>query len=195
MKNTRILVLVLLIAGFFAALVFFWDLLTPFILSAILACLLLPLVDVLQHRTKWKHGLCVAVVLVLLFALLGFLISLAVPAVIGQITALVGDLRQYAAGSSYEALVSSLLDKLGELPLPDTLLARIREFFAESDGYILSFLSSLLTNIVSFSLGLFDWVIGIILLVYFLLDGRRMPLRCMRRVSLSSYAWPMRSSR
>jgi len=168
------LMLVLLIAGFFAALVFFWDLLTPFVLSAILACLLMPLVDLLRRRTGWKHGLCVAVVLVVLFALLGFLISLAVPAVIGQITALVGDLRRYAAGSSYEALVASLMEKLGELPLPDALLARIQDFFAQSDSYILSFLSTLLTSIVNFSLGLFDWIIGIILLVYFLLDGRKM---------------------
>lgn len=169
LKNTKLLVLVLLLATAGFALFEFWDILISVFAAAVIAYLLGPLARWLERRSRLSHGASVAVVIVAVFVLFVLLISFSLPYLIGQISSLVQDVTGTA--SNLDELVEMVQSFLRGQGLPEPALESIMGFAAQLDSYILGLLSTVLQWLVSLSLGILDLVVLVIMIVYFMLDG------------------------
>ncbi len=172
MSNTKMLLLGMLIISAIAMVARFWDVLMLFLVSAIIAYILSPLAGFLQKKAHFKRGLAVFFVLLCFVALIIVLVSLSLPRTIVQITNLVTELQRYAA--NFDSLLDTGVHYLTELGLPQSVIDTLAGLLAESDKYISTFFTGILSAIVSFSLRLFDGVVVVILVVYFMLDGRKL---------------------
>lgn len=189
MKNGKMLVLVLLLAATGAMVFSFWDLLMEFLTAGILAYLLNPLAKHLSKKTKMKHGVAVAIVLLLTLGILAILLSRLIPLAAEQISGLVKDISGYAA--NYNELVNRAVDYLQALRLPEPVLEKAQELLGKSDTYLVSALTAVGTWLLNFSLGLVDVMVVFIVTIYFMLDGTKLvrglvnclPMRMALRVS------------
>ncbi len=170
-STKRVMLFVLLIAAV-AMIARFWDVLMLFLAAGIIAYILSPLAGLLQKKTHMRRGLAVFIVLFFFVVLIVGIVSLSLPRAIVQISGLVGEIQSYA--SDFDSLLDSGVHYLTELGLPEPVIDTLIGLLAESDGYISSFLTGILTAIVNFSLRLFDGVVIVILVVYFMLDGQRL---------------------
>lgn len=172
MKNTKLLVLVLMIITVIAGVFTFWDTLTTFLVSALIAYLLSPMTDFIIRKTGVRRGIAVTVVLLFFVTLVTFLISLALPPIIDQVGDLISDLQAYAG--NFDDLVYTVTNYLAHLHVPQEVLDMVADLIAQGDSYILSFALSLLGSVVNLSLQIFDLVVIIIVIVYFMLDGPKL---------------------
>lgn len=172
MKNTKLLVLVLMIITVIAGVFTFWDTLTTFLVSALIAYLLSPMTDFIIRKTGVRRGIAVTVVLLFFVTLVTFLISLALPPIIDQVGDLISDLQAYAG--NFDDLVYTVTNYLAHLHVPQEVLDMVADLIAQGDSYIMSFALSLLGSVVNLSLQIFDIIVAIILIVYFMLDGRKL---------------------
>ena len=172
MKNTKLVLLILLIIAAVATVARFWDVLMLFLVSAIIAYVLSPLASALQRRTRMKRGLAVAIVLLCFVVLIVTLVSISLPRAVTQISSLVQEFQRYA--SNFDSLLDTGVGYLTDLGMPPSLIDTLAGLLEDSDQLIASFLTGILTAAVNFSLRLFDGVIVVILVVYFMLDGRKL---------------------
>jgi len=172
LKNTKLFVLALMIIACAAGVLTFWDTILTFLFSGIVAYLLNPLVKMIMKRAHVKRGVAVAITLLFVVVILGFVISLFLPYLINQIVGLIGDLQAYAG--NFDDLVYHILSYLEHLHIPPAAIQAVGDLIAQSDSYILSFVLTLLTSAVNLSLQIFDLVVIIIVIVYFMLDGPKL---------------------
>lgn len=172
LKNTKLFVLAFLVIAFTAGILTFWDTLLTFLFSAVVAYLLNPLVKLVMKKSGCKRGAAVAVTLAIVITILSLLISLTLPHLIQQISGLIQDLQTYA--NNFDDLVYRVMQYLKHLHVPAEVIQAASEFIAQSDTYILSFALSLLTSMINLSLQVFDLVVIIIVMVYFMLDGPKL---------------------
>ena len=172
LKNTKLFVLAFLVIAFTAGILTFWDTLLTFLFSAVVAYLLNPLVKLVMKKADCKRGPAVAVTLAIVITILSLLISLTLPYLIQQISGLIQDLQTYA--NNFDDLVFSVMRYLRHLHVPEEVIQLAADLIAQSDTYILSFALNLLTSVVNLSLQIFDLVVIIIVMVYFMLDGPKL---------------------
>lgn len=172
LKNTKLFVLAFLVIAFTAGILTFWDTLLTFLFSAVVAYLLNPLVKLIMKKADCKRGPAVAVTLAIVITILSLLISLTLPYLIQQISGLIQDLQTYA--NNFDDLVFSVMRYLRHLHVPEEVIQSAADLIAQSDTYILSFALNLLTSMVNLSLQIFDLVVIIIVMVYFMLDGPKL---------------------
>ena len=172
LKNTKLFVLAFLVIAFTAGILTFWDTLLTFLFSAVVAYLLNPLVKLVMKKADCKRGPAVAVTLAIVITILSLLISLTLPYLIQQISGLIQDLQTYA--DNFDDLVFSVMRYLRHLHVPEEVIQSAADLIAQSDTYILSFALNLLTSVVNLSLQVFDLVVIIIVMVYFMLDGPKL---------------------
>lgn len=172
LKNTKLFVLAFLVIAFTAGILTFWDTLLTFLFSAVVAYLLNPLVKLVMKKADCKRGPAVAVTLAIVITILSLLISLTLPYLIQQISGLIQDLQTYA--NNFDDLVFSVMRYLRHLHVPEEVIQSAADLIAQSDTYILSFALNLLTSVVNLSLQIFDLVVIIIVMVYFMLDGPKL---------------------
>ena len=172
MKNTKLVLFVLLILAGVAMVARFWDILMLFLVSAIIAYILSPLASRLQRKTHMKRGFAVAIVLLCFVVLIVTLVSLSLPRAVTQISSLVSEFQRYA--SNFDSLLATGVGYLNDLGVPPNIIETLVGLLKDSDQYIASFLTGILAAAVNFSLRLFDGVIVVILVVYFMLDGRKL---------------------
>ncbi len=172
MKNTKLLVLVLLIVAFIAGTFTFWDILTTFLLAAIFAYLLTPLTNFVVRKANIKRGAAVAIVFFAFVVLIAFLISVTVPAAIRQITNLITEIQKYA--NNLDLYIDRLIKVMENMHIPQEGINMVHDLLGNIDSYFLTFFRALLTTILDMSMHLFDGVIFVILVVYFLLDGKKL---------------------
>lgn len=169
LKNTKMLVLILLIIGFVAGLLTFWDVLTSFLVAALFAYLLNPMTNYIVGHARLKRGVAVAIVFLLFIIILTFIVSVTAPSLISQLSDLLGELRRYA--SDLDAIMETITGYMEQLHIPAQVVDTISSLISQSDTYILSFVGSILTSAVSLSMQIFDLIVFVILLIYFMLDG------------------------
>ncbi|MEA4920033.1 MAG: AI-2E family transporter [Clostridiaceae bacterium] len=169
MKNTKMLVLILLIIGIAAGILTFWDILTTFLIAAMFAYLLNPITGYIVRKTDLKRPLAVAIVFFLFIFILIFIISVSAPSIISQMSDLITEMQRYAF--NLDNLIKEITIYMTQLHLPKEVMDLVSSVLSESDTYILSFIGSIMTSIVNLSMQLFDLIIVVILIVYFMLDG------------------------
>ncbi|MBQ7624163.1 MAG: AI-2E family transporter [Clostridia bacterium] len=171
MKNTKLLVLFFTIVLFAWGLWRFWDILDPFVTAVILAFLLTPLSSLLVKKLRFAKLLAVLVTVFIIFGLIITLLSLIASYAVGQVSNLIADISSYA--KNYDQLVAVATDFLEGLHMPQTVISTVKSLLQNSDSYIASFVQSLVSGIITFSSGIIDVVIIIILTIYFMLDGNK----------------------
>ena len=82
---------------------------------------------------------------------------------------LLSEMQRYAF--NLDSLAKSITEYMDAAHLPKEAIGLVTSILSESDTYILSFMGSILTSIVGFSLQVFDLIVVIILMIYFMLDG------------------------
>lgn len=172
MKNTKLFALALVLLGITAGVLRFWDIVVSFLVAALIAYLLNPLVTLIMRRTGARRSFAVAIALSLVAVVLGFILSMTLPSLIDQVSGLIVDLQSYAA--NFDELVYTVTGYMARLHIPESVIAYVGELLAQSDSYIMSFALTLLSSAVGLSLQIFDLLIGIILVVYFMLDGPKL---------------------
>ena len=172
MRSTKTVIVIFLILIAMLVVYMFWGVLRPFFIAALLAYLLSPLVELLKKKTKLKHGIAVAIVVLAFFVLIAGLIALTLPAAINQISGVINEIGAYAG--SFDELVEKLSGMLAELHLPEIVQNKAQELLSDSNTYLMRALSSVLSALINFSLGLFDIVIVVIVMVYLMLDGKKL---------------------
>ena len=166
------LVLIILLLGLAVAVYSFWDICLTFFGAMIVAYLLGPPARFIARKLKIRHGFAVALVMTIFIAAVILLISMSVPYVIGQISALVRDISAYAG--SFDRLIQAASDYLGALSLPEPVLDTLVSFVSNIDTFILGLFTSVLQGLVNLSMGLLDLVVVVILIIYFMLDGGKL---------------------
>lgn len=166
------LVLILMIITAAMAVFSFWDIIMSFLIPAILAYLLNPITKRIIRKTGLKRGYAVALVALIVVGIITFIGSIVLPPLIVQLGDLLTDLQYYA--SNFDEIVGRITAFMSTLHLPQTMLDSVAEIVSQSDTYIVSFVGSLLTSLVGMSLQIFDIVIAVIVLVYFMLDGPKL---------------------
>ena len=172
MKSTKLLVLLLSLSAAVALIWRFWDVAMPFFGAAIIAYLLGPLVNRICRSGKVRRGLAVIVVLLLVVGLLAGFLSVTIPYAVTQVGALVKDISSYA--SNLDQIIDRAMNWLGGLHLPQPILDKAAEILSQADVYLMRVFTAILEWLVNFSTGLFDVIIIVILIIYFLLDGRKL---------------------
>ena len=193
MKNTRLLALVILLIVVVAAIFRFWDVVMLFFLSAIIAYLLSPIVKLLTFRGRVPRGLAVAVTAAGVVGLIVWLGVLVVPYAMDAISGILGDLRSYA--SSFDQLLSDISGALSSWHLPQPVLDWVTELVGQADTYLAKFFGFAFNWLLNTTTHLFDIIVVVILIVYFMLDGAKMieggvsalPQRAATRVSRVLY--------
>ncbi len=172
MKNTRLLALVLLIITGVAALYRFWDVVMLFFLAGIIAFLLAPVARLLTFGGKVPRGVAVAVTTLGVVGLIIWLVVLCVPYVVDQISGVMDDLMKYAG--SFDQLLEQLKDLLASWHLPQEVLDWVTNLVGKADVYLARAFSAILSWLMNTTTGIFDLVVVIILIIYFMLDGMKM---------------------
>lgn len=172
MRGIKLMVLGIFLIAAVAMIARFWDVLMLFLTAGIIAYILSPLAGFLEKKTHMRRGLAVFIVLFFFVILIVGIFSLSLPRAVTQISALVEEIQSYAA--NFDSLLDSGMHYLTGLGLPQPVIDTMSGLLAESDRYISSFLTGILTAIVNLSLRLFDGIIIMILVVYFMLDGAQL---------------------
>ena len=172
MKNTRLLALVILLIIFVASIARFWDVVMLFFLSAIIAYLLNPIVKLLTFKGRVPRGVAVLVTFLGVVGLIVWLGVLFIPFAIEQITGIVNDLMSYAG--NFDQLLENTSDLLASWHLPQPVLDWATDLMGRADAYLAKFFSILLNWLASTTTGIFDIIVVLILIVYFMLDGATM---------------------
>lgn len=172
MKNTRLLALVILLIAVIAAIFRFWDVVMLFFLSAIIAYLLSPIVRLLTFGGRVPRGVAVAITALGVVGLLVWMAVLFVPFAVTQLSGVVNDLMAYAG--SFDRLLASIEEQLAAWHLPQPVLDFATDIVGRADAYLSKFFSILLNWLMNTTTGLFDVVVVIILIIYFMLDGAKM---------------------
>ncbi len=143
--------------------------LLPFVVSAIIAFICTPIVAWLHRRARMPRLGASALVFVALLALAGFIGFLAVPPFITEVTRLVGHLQTVLEMLMTRLFGNSPIQFLGHPTQPsqlaDIAVSGVRDYLTQN-GHLLLFATTGIAAIFSFILG---WV----LLFYFLADGPR----------------------
>ena len=171
-KNTRLLALVILLVTLVAAVYRFWDVVMLFFLSAIIAYLLCSIVNLLTFGKRVPRGIAVAVTALGVVGLIVWLGVLFIPYAVEQITGIVNDLMAYAG--NFDLLLESLNELLASWHLPQAVLDWATKLVGQADAYLAKLFSLMLNWLMNTTTGLFDVVVVVILIVYFMLDGARM---------------------
>lgn len=172
MKNTKMLALIIMLVALAAGVLYFWDMLKQFVVAALMAYLLSPLTQYIIDKAALKKGVAVTIVLFLFVFILMFVISISAPAVVTQLTNLLTEIRRYA--SNIDELLASAQSYMEKLHLPEPVMETIMDMISQGDSYILSFIGSLVSSLAKLSMQVFDLIILIILLIYFMLDGDKL---------------------
>ena len=171
MKNTKLLVLFFTIVLFIWGLWRFWDVLDPFVTAVILAFLLNPLSKLLTNKTNLPKLIAVLVTVFIIFGLIITVLSLVANYAVKQVSGLVSEFGSYA--SDYDRLVSVIKGFLQNMHLPENVISYLENILKDSNSYVATFVQSLVGGIITFSSGIFDIVITVILTIYFMLDGNK----------------------
>ena len=172
MKNTRLLALVILLITVIAAISRFWDVVMLFFVAAIIAYLLNPIVKLLTFGGRIPRGLAVAITAVGVVGLIVWLGFLFVPYAVEQLSGIVNDLMAYAG--NFDRLLEDVRALLENWHLPQPVLDMVTELAGKADTYLTKFFSIVLNWLMSTTTGLFDVIVVVILIVYFMLDGAKM---------------------
>lgn len=172
MKNTKLFLLtaMVILAALFTFK--FWDVLMLFLVSIILAYLLVPLVRLLSRKLKMKRGFAVLIVMLIVLVLIITIVSISLPMITAQMKNLTRTIQLYAG--DFDSLIKNAVDYLAALKLPDSILQTLQDWLAQSDVIIASFLNGFTTGLLSIPTRLLDGVVVTVLTVYFLLDGGKM---------------------
>lgn len=172
-SDEEAVILFLLFIICFALIYAFGGILTPLLAAVILSYLLSPLVDRLQAY-RVPHWLAVSIVFLVFFGLVFVALLILVPALVKQITALVGDVP---------GMMRTFQDQLAQLPerYPELLSEElVGQWIGSLDlSQVGQQLSAWLPNVVSFSLNTLPSIIGVLiyvivvpLMVFFILKDR-----------------------
>ena len=172
MKNTRLLALIILMIAMVAVVWQFWSVVMLFFSAAIVAYLLGPVVKLLTCKGKVPRGVAVAVTAILVAGLIAWGLVLLIPYAVTQITGVVNDLTAYAP--SFEALLQRANELLASWHLPQPILDWLTGLLGESDTYLMNLFRSLLSRLMGFTTSVFNIVVVLILIIYFMLDGAKL---------------------
>ena len=172
MKNTRMLALILLLIALVGVVWQFWSVVMLFFTAAVIAYLLGPVIKLFTFKGKVRRGLAVAATALVVVGLITWGLTLLIPYAVTQITGVVNDLAAYA--SSYEDLLQQANQVLASWHLPKPVLDWLTNLLSESDTYLMNAFRSVLSGLMGLTTSVFNIVIVVILIVYFMLDGAKM---------------------
>lgn len=152
-----------------------WSVLMLFMTAMICSYLLGPLTRFLCRRLRLRRGFAVGLVIFLFLFCIVLLFSLTLPRAITQTGALLADIRVHAG--NFDELVASAVSYLQRLNLPPAVVDTAAGLLAQSDGYIAGFLSSIVGTLAGVPMRLFDGLVLVILVFYFMLDGEMLKNR------------------
>ena len=170
-KNTKLLALVVLGAAMLAIIVGFWSSVTMVAVSAMLAYLLTPTVRMLHRRFKLPRAIAVLVVMGLLVGIVSGLVAYTVPSLVRELSSLISELSHLS--KNMDSTLGEVVAWLEEASVPAPMIESAVETLARLDEYLSNFLRSLLSTVVTISSGVVDFIVIVIMMVYFLLDWEK----------------------
>lgn len=151
--------------------VFLWKLLTPFLISCLIAYLLYPVIEKLCSYNIHR-GIAILLIYILFFGGVGYLVYKLYPLIIQQIQDLANHLPEMT--KTYQTMIYSLYEYTSFMP--EQVHDKMDEFFINIEDS----LDQLLTKIISGYTKIFDMVITItvipVLVFYFLKDYDKIKL-------------------
>ncbi|WP_068674423.1 AI-2E family transporter [Oceanobacillus sp. Castelsardo] len=144
---------------------FLWKLLTPFLISCLIAYLLYPIIEKLSSYNIHR-GIAILLIYILFFGGVGYLVYKLYPLIVHQIQDLADHLPEMT--KTYQTMIYSLYEYTAFMP--ETVHDKMDEFFINIEGS----LDQLLTKLIGGFTKVFDMVITItvipVLVFYFLKD-------------------------
>lgn len=172
MSNTKLWAVTLLGLALFAI---FWaarPALTPVLWALVIAYLLNPLVLYCQKKTKMAKGWSIALVLLLIVFILGFLANLIWPPIRNQASSLMGEF--HVLSGNFQQILDQFQSYMEGLGLAGNLLEAFDQALRDLYNLIGNFLMGLLSSTLSYIFGAMDMIIVAVLVIYFLASGAKM---------------------
>ncbi|MBN2898577.1 MAG: AI-2E family transporter [Clostridia bacterium] len=167
---------------------FFVLVLKPVIIGLVLAYLMDPLMAWIETHTRLKRGLSIAVLYLGFVGILSVLIAFILPAIISSISDIVIHFPSYIEQTN--AYGNELIAKFEATYGGDIATVMSSDTFTQFTtkfGQIMNgLLASTLTGIASFSSGIFNFIMGLIISIYVLKDKEKFG-RGMRRLIFASF--------
>lgn len=153
-----------------------WRFLTPVVIGLVLAYLMDPIARFFEHKifqkmknTATRRTLSVVLAILVVLAVIALFFVAVVPSVVSSISGLI------ANADSYYASIIAFLRRLSESPIGEHFdLSKLTESL---QGYVSSLMTSITSNMQtilakagSFGTSVFNWVVGLIIAIYFMLD-------------------------
>lgn len=150
----------------------FWDTVILFFVAAIVSYLINPLPKYISKKTKIPRTVSTLLVVILLLILFIIVMFITIPAAANQIASLVQDISGEAG--DFDELVSGITERLERMNIPESIIAYAAELLSQIDVFLTSIFTQVLTWLVNISLGIFDFIMLVILAIYFMLDGEKL---------------------
>ncbi len=182
MKNTKLLVLVIIIILIAAVGIVFQDILWLFAIAGLLAFLLSPLSRFIMNKLKIRKGLSILLVFLIL-GISGWAIgSVLLGPIVDEIMLFVENLGVYF--SSLEAVYYDAITWLQEIGIPQDIIdlinatlsdnGSLQTIFTNIQTVLSEFLLSVVSSAITSSARILDLVIILTLTVYFMVDTRKL---------------------
>ena len=162
----------------FAGIGAFFSLIAPVVYGAVIAYIINPLVNIFDYKVfkklkneKTRHGVAVAVALLIVFAFIGVLIGTLIPSLVDSVTSVTSNLENY-----YETLAKFTADNSEVFSEFNIDLAKMtsswEDLLVTSADIVSDNIATIVTTSASIGAGATNFVLGLILAIYFLLAKR-----------------------
>jgi predicted PurR-regulated permease PerM len=172
MKNTKLLALVILLLSILAIIVGFWGPVTMVAGAGVAAYLLTPLVRLLRKKLHLPRIVAVLLVIAALLGLVAGLAAYTVPALVRELSGLISELSHFS--KNMDGTLADVVRWLQDSNVPQPMIDSALETLARLDEYLSRFLSGLLSTVLTISSGVVDFIVIVIMMIYFLLDWEKL---------------------
>ncbi len=168
----RLLIVIVCILGIYFLVNYFYDILLPFFISAILAYLISPLIDVISNRLHIKRIHAISLFFVLFFALILVVIVTVIPKTINSVSAFQQNLPRYTK------MVKNTYTDLEKAYPKQMAMIKDKNIIEKIEGYVTTYASNLVSNLPNMVSQIFS-IVSILAVLpfitfFYLLDAHKL---------------------
>ncbi len=148
--------------GFIAALI------SPFVLGFVIAYLLNPLLKLFEKRLKFGRNICILFVYLLVLGLISLGITVILPGIAQSIADLIKELPKYIDIAN--TWISKGLVFASQYGIDQKIEQNLSNIIQQTSNYLDLILTAAFTRLISFTSAMFNFLLGLVISIYFLAD-------------------------
>lgn len=170
MRNTKLALLIGMIAAGVFCIYFFSNIVYLFVIASVIAFILNPLARGLSKKLKIKKALAIFIVYIFIVLVITLILSIIIPNIAQEVKNLSNNMSTYTDNiNSYYDIIA---DKMEQLQIPTEITEKIYELVARLETFLKDFAWKAASSLVGSTLRILDVIIVITISIYLILDTR-----------------------